>query len=167
MKKIFAAVLAAVMLFSLCTTAFAVSATYTNTKAFIEQMDASNITYTVVGIDDDGDEKITIGNKSKSGDEYVIRCYFNKDNEQVNFRVWNIIDFKENDFGKVLRAVNGLNYKYKWTKLYVDESDNSVTCAMDIIVREGDDAGDIALEAVLRIANILDDVYEELGVYAK
>jgi hypothetical protein len=82
---------------------------------------------------------------------YTINIYFHPDNDRACVYVWNIITFEDADFSRVLRVVNELNYTYKYTRFYVDETDNTVTCALTLILHDDADAGDIVLEGLLRM----------------
>ena len=96
-----------------------------------------------------------------------INLYFNADGDCVNVFVWYIIEFEDEDFTGVLRVVNELNSAYKYTRFYVDETDNTVTCALTLILHDDNDAGDIVLEGLLRMASILKKAYPMLAVYGK
>ena len=66
----------------------------------------------------------------------------------------------------ILNLVNELNGEYilaKWTA----DDDNTVTVAMDVILRPDDSMADILLEAVARMVDIVDAGYPTLEPYAK
>lgn len=162
MKKLLSLLLAAVLLLSCCSGAFATSATFANTKVFLDLLDAKEITYTVLGLDDEGDEMVEIDYAP-----FTIRYYFYSDNETISIRVWDVIHFAEEDLTKVIRDVNALNAGYKWGKFFVDETDDTVTASMDLIVRENARVDEVAWEATLTITDLLDIAYEQLSVYNK
>lgn len=166
MKKLICLVISAVLFCTLCcTTALAVGAKYQNTKRFVQLLDEIDIRYTIGGVEDNA-ECVTVKNRDDKS-SYTIFYYFDQDEEEVGLRVWNFIDFSNSDYNRVLRAVNDLNSRYKFITFCVDDTDNSVTAEMDLIVRNDSCAGDIVLEATLRMAQILEDAYDTLGEYAK
>lgn len=143
--------------------AYAVSPTYSSTRSFIYLLDDANIKYTVYGVLDGGDECVTVSN---SGDyfSYDIDYFFDSNLENAALRVFDIITYKDADYVNVLKTVNDLNSRYKYVKLYADESDNTVTADADLIFRTHD-VGEICLEATLYMAQFLDTAYKELRIY--
>lgn len=167
MKKLIAALLLAVMLASMFAPAMAEGPGYATTKSFIETLDQNELGYTFTGKSvSTGEEHIAMENEDENF-AYTFHVYFNEDEDRATVFIWNIITFGDENFGNVLRAVNNLNYSYKYVRFYVDESDNTVTCAMNIILQDQDDAGDIVLEGLLRIASILKVAYPHLVEYNK
>ena len=166
MKKVISLLLA-VLLLTLCAApALAVEATVQNAKDFLALLDEKGIIYTNKGLDSDGDEWITIGNKGDAF-TYTINVWFYDDNESVTMKVWNIIEFDDADFAKVLRVCNNLNYTYRFCRFYVDETDNTVTISTDLVVREGGVTAEVTWELLVRLVDILDNGYEQLSVYGK
>lgn len=166
MKKLFSLLLIVTLLLTCCSGALATSATFANTKVFLDMLDEKGISYTMVGIDPDGDEKVEIDNTSEFF-SYTLKFFFTPDNETINIRVWDVIHFDEEDLTKVIRDVNSLNAGYKWIKFYVDETDNTVTASMDLIVRENGRVDEVAWEGTLSMVDLLDIGYELLSVYNK
>ena len=139
MKRLLTGIICLIMLTMCVGTGFAVKAQYTNTQAFLDALDGISITYTVINnTDEDKTDQVKVNNK---GDKcaYTINYFFDKDNTEASIRVWDLIKFKDSDLEKVTKAVNSLNYQYKYVKWYVDESDNTVTASWDIIIRENKD----------------------------
>lgn len=166
MKKLFAALLLAVMCMNLFAPALAETATFDTTRSFIEVLEENNLAYSYDGTASTGEEHISMANEDENFG-YVLHIYFHEDNDRATVFVWNIITFADEDFSDVLRTVNELNYSYKYTRFYIDESDNTVTCAMNIILHDDDESGDIVLEGLLRIASILKHAYPQLETYNK
>ena len=168
MRRFFIIVLSSVLLLSLLTgNALALSATYQNTKTVTEKFDSEGLFYTVLGIDSDNNkEYVAFKNESDAG-EYTILISFKENNEEVNLRIFNIISYSDADFSKLLRTVNSMNYKYKWVRFYLDETDNTLTASMDLVVRPGDQVGDIVIDAMIHMTNVLDAAYESFSIYAK
>lgn len=148
--------------------AFAVSPKYENTRAFLELLDANDIMYTLIGVDDDGDEKVTIDNRSDAIPKgYTIRLFFSEENDEVSLRVWNLVDFDADNLGLVLKAVNQANYDYKYVRFYVDESDYSITASIDDVVRANTDTADIILDSLLDLVDVMDVVYPSISIFEK
>lgn len=166
MKKLFSALLAVMLCTSLFLPAFAATPAFELTKNFISVLDENNLAYTFTGAISTGEEHVYMDNEDENF-AYTLHIYFNEDNDRATVFVWNIITFADEDFTNVLRTVNTLNSSYKYIRFYVDESDNTVTCAMNIIVHDSNDSGDIVLEGLLRIASILKHAYPQLVEYNK
>lgn len=163
MKK--CAILVFVLMLVFCGTASAMTAEYTSTQAFIEWLDAEDISFSYTGIDDNGYECLSIDNTTDVF-SYTIKYFFESNNENASMRVWDVILFDESNLNNVLRTVNQLNSAFKYVNIYAMESDFSVNVKLDLIYRSSD-VGDIVGEATLRLVNILDDVYEALQEYNK
>ena len=166
MKKLISALLAAILCTCMMIPAMAAEPTFESTKNFIAVLDENDLAYTYRGMISTGEEHIVMENEDENF-AYTINLYFNADGDCVNVFVWYIIEFEDEDFTGVLRVVNELNSAYKYTRFYIDESDNTVTCAMNIIVLDEDASGDIVLEALLRMASILKHAYPQLVMYNK
>lgn len=166
MKKLISALLAVMLCTSLLVPALAATPTYDLTKNFITVLDENNLAYTFTGTISTGEEHISMDNEDENF-AYTLHIYCNADSDRATVFVWNIITFADEDFTNVLRTVNTLNSSYKYIRFYIDESDNTVTCAMNIILHDNDDSGDIVLEGLLRIASILKHAYPQLVQYNK
>ena len=166
MKKVLALVLALLFVIGACSSVCAQTATLKSTQAFIDELDLMGIKYNMKGLDANGNEVVTVTNKEDDGYTYTVTFFFDESGERLSIRIWNVIEYNELDFTKVLRACNSLNYQYKYLKFYADETDNTVTAAMDQIYCDGD-AGDVAIEVLFRSVNIMNDGYEVLAPYDK
>lgn len=164
MKKLVILMLTVVMLFSLCTTALAASATYSSTRSFVSELDKENKIYTVLGISEQGNELIEYKTTLDNGQEITVVIAFDDSMENCAMYIWNLITFKDQDFSKVLRTVNSINAEYRFASFYVDESDNTVTVQADAIFRVYD-VGEICHELLSRMINIVNDEYGALAVY--
>ena len=161
-KRLFAVLLALCLFLSLSVPAFAVSAEYSTTKAFLKVMDREKNKYTVEGVDEDGDEKVSVSVKGDNKKTIEVRIFFNEDLDVVSMRCWYVISFDKADLDRVLTAVNQINNDYRFVKFVVDESDYSVDAKIDCPLRDDDIAGEIAYDALFYIENIVDEAYLEL-----
>ncbi|MBQ2954710.1 MAG: YbjN domain-containing protein [Clostridia bacterium] len=166
MKKLIAALLLAVMCMSLTAPVLAETPAFETTKSFIAVLEADQLLYEFMGRITSGEEHVLLENEDNHF-AYEINTYFHEDNDTALVYVWNIIHFEDADFVNVLRAVNELNYSYKYTRFYIEDVDNTVTCAMTIILHDNDTAGDVVLEALMRMASILNVAYPALSPYNK
>ena len=168
MKRIISLLIVLALLLPAATMAGAdyTTAQYSSTRQFLKMMDDYDIKYTWVGIDNDGDEHITINNNNDVAGKITIHLYFDENEENCYLRVWNLIDYYSSDAAKVYQAVNSINHSYKYAKFYADDSDNSVTAEMDLIYREND-VGEICTEALLHITAIIDEAWPTLSAYRK
>lgn len=163
MKKIIS-VFMVLILFSICCTTTAETATYSSTRSFISRLNEAGIVYSLKGVDSDGDEHVTVGNRS---DVCTIMIHYFFDGQYVIIiRVWNIIDFNSYDYDQVARLCDKLNAKYNFVKFYVDKSDYSVTASFDL-VSYSSDCGDSVMLATIKLVQIIDDAYPSLAIYAK
>lgn len=142
--------------------ALAVTAAYSTTQEFLNVLEKEDIRYSIKAIDKDGDEPVSID----WGNNQIFKYFFSEDMETTSLRVWNIITYNDIDLIKVLRVCNSLNCNYRYVCFSVDETDNTITAAIDIIHRQND-VGEIVWEATLHMINIIDDGYQLLSVYDK
>ena len=182
MKRFVCAMLTVVLFVSLAAPAMASSyfyrygknTEYDTTYAFIQQLDAYDIDYELAGLDDDDNEVVRIlfnaTDSAKKAYEYTISCYFTGDEQACHMRVFNLINYKTDDvmtYLHVLTECNQINLTYRWAKLFVDTSDNSVTVAMDMAFVGSDDAGAICAQNLVYLTSIAEASYDILRVYKK
>ena len=166
-KTLAALLLALALLLSLSVPAFAVSAQYPTTRAFVQALDEKNLTYTCGGVDSDGDERVTVEFVGEYKDNILVNLFFGQDHDLVNLRIWNLIDINEADYEKVLDACNELHASYKLVTFFVDKTDWSVTAKLDLPIREGENCGEICLDGLSYLVNIADSGYDTLKAFAK
>ena len=168
MKKL-TALLLAVLMICLCSTAFAAEATYDSTKAFCRYLDSKDFTYTVRGIQGEKEYEVVDIPYTFSDSGYRITCkaFFYKNGVEVGFRVWNLIDFNQYFVNSMYKVCNDLNSAYRFARFYVDESDYSITCATDVDLLTND-IGRLAYEGMMNVINVARYGYEETLInYAK
>ncbi|MBQ2954711.1 MAG: hypothetical protein IJE07_14365 [Clostridia bacterium] len=163
MKKILA-VLLLIALLAPCCTALADTATYATTRAFLKALDEEGITYVNRGLDEDNDEYIIVYNMDENH-SYTMDIFFEEDQEHTSIFVWYIIAFDEADLLKVMLACDTLNGSYNYTCFYVDETDNTVTCSMNLIYRDKN-VDLVVMDAIKYMAAILELAYPVLTPYA-
>lgn len=166
-KTLLSLALALLLLLSLGAPAFAISAQYPTTQAFMDALNKRDVKYTYVGVDSDGDEKITVEFVGEYKDSIYVNLFFGEDYDVVNMRIWNLIDFDEADYEKVLDACNELHSSYKFVTFYVDKIDWSVTARVDMPIRECDECGEICVDGLSYLVQIADSGYDTLKAFEK
>ena len=116
-----------------------------------------------MGIDEDDDEEVDVVFSGDYLDKIPVEAYFDPDLDVVSMRCWQVIFFDKKDLADVLALVNDLNSEYKFVKFVVDPEDESVDAEIDIPLREGEDAGELAYDALYYIVVIVDEAYEKLA----
>ncbi len=167
-KKLLPALLLVLALtMSLCAPAFADSAEYSTTEEFLSYLDrkSSKYEYELRGIDDD-DEVVVITTDTDNMGEIMLKMFFAESEDRVTICFWNVIDFNSYNHDAVLEVVNDLNYNYKWIKMFIDPSDNSVSVYADLVIRPGS-CGKPVYDAMRYLVLVTDSVFEELEPYNK
>lgn len=161
MKRLLAFLLLAALCFaSACTPASAEGAAYRSTQSFIDVLTHAGQPYTLHGVDEDGDEWLTLENP---GDPfaYTVTLLFGRDQKHASIRVWYVMDYDASRLTEVARVCNALNSQSRFLCLYADESDHTVTASMDLIFRDGD-AGQVTAEALRRLTDALHQARPQL-----
>ena len=167
-KMLLAMLLALVLVLSFSASAFAAGPEYNNTKGFLTVLDAHEIVYEYLGIDDDKDEGVKIVTEGDYKDEIVAYVYFNEDDDVVTMCSFYVVEeFNKKDLVSVFRAVNELHKQYKFVCFVVDEEDYSVDSTIDIPLRDCDEAGEIAFDALYYLVTITDEAYDQLKEFEK
>lgn len=111
----------------------------------------------------DGDEQevIRISFNADNLESIRISLFFDKEDKNVAVRCFNLAKVEEARKSKVYEACSKLNDDYRWAKFCIDEQDNTVTAAVDAVIRM-DVAGEICHELVMRMVNIVDEAYPVL-----
>lgn len=164
MKKILAALLVLALCLSVSASALSETA-FATTRAFLETLEEADIAYANRGLDVDGDEHVVVVDPDKNI-SYTIHYFFEDDLEHTSVFAWNIITFDPADTLRVMYVCNSLNYDYNYTCWYVDETDNTVTCSMNLIYRD-DNVGQVVTEATVYLMQIIEQAYPSLSVYQK
>ena len=117
-----------------------------NLKVFTDEHENSRDVWLQFGID--------------NGGSYRIRFISRDDDNDVAVRVFGMVTLKEEQWSKVLPALNKLNAKYRYVKFVLD-SDGDVNLEYDYLMRDPDPAAS-AKELVIRIVKIVDEAYPEI-----
>ena len=169
-KSFLAFALVLTLLLSLGNIAFADTAAYRNTQAFLREIDGyTDLTATLVGVIDFAGENYEQVKLSYKGDasDYTsnFSILFNEDQEDIVVYMGQVIKFDESRLSEVLEAVNRINAQTTGMKLYVDTSDNTVSAELLQLVTK-DSVVELSLSAVGFLIGFTDKVYEQLADYA-
>ena len=158
-RKLLCAALAALLAVCLTGAALAAEAQLKTTRAFLDYLDVNGVRYSLQGMDDDGDEGITITYQMDNFDVLTCRIYFYKDCEQVCLRIRDIVRASA---GKnyILSTINSLNSSYRWGKFVYDESDATVLVEMDMYI-DPDHCAPSVYDAMTILFTVVD--YDEVA----
>lgn len=164
-RGLFAFLLVLTLFLALSVPAFAASAQYTTTQEFLKVLKREKNTYNYMGIDEDDDEEVRVTFSGDNLDEIPVEIFFDEDLDAVSMRSWQVIYFDKKDLADVLTLVNDLNSQYKFVKFVVDPEDESVDAEIDVPLREGENAGELAYDALYYIVIIVDEAYPQLAKF--
>lgn len=97
-----------------------------------------------------------------SGDNWnsiPIRFFFDKDETAVAVRCFSICMYNQNKLAAGLLKANEINNEYRWVRFYIDD-DNEATAAIDAVITT-ETCAEVCYELMIRMLNIVDDVYPE------
>lgn len=170
-KRLLSVVLALALLCCLSIPAFADEAQYGTTQDFLNAIEAENgLECSLNGIFNASSGynyevvKITYeGELSEYRSNFV--ALFAEDGGSVEFDMYNVIDFAEEDLAEVMQVINNLNANSSGMKLYVDTSDNSVTAVLYLLTTPASTA-ELAYTGLFFTIGFTDSLYEQLQDYA-
>lgn len=123
-------------------------AQYATTKDFIRALEKDDLKYTYKGVDDDKDEHVVVSFSDDFYDSVIIHFFFDDSEDKVSIRIWNLIDVSAGE-SYATKALNKLNYDYKYAKFVLDTSDSTISVENDIYA-DGTDG-----DKVVRLMNVL------------
>ena len=166
-KKMISIFTVLVLVLSLSITAFAAAPQYKSTEAFIKMMDENQYEYDFFEREKAGDDEMIITEfEGDYLDSIEIAAFFPDTEDEMFLYSFDVIEFKESDYSKVLETVNQLNYDNSYGCFYVDKSDNTVCAVWSVLLGEKD-AKEIADIAFHTFLSVVDDSYESLASLKK
>ncbi len=164
MKKCLSLLLCLIMALSIVTAgAESVSPKYATTKAFMDLLEKNNMRHECRGVQKSGNELVILYNHSDDYGDREYRFTFNESGTIATIQLWNLIDFAPEDRAAVMDVCNKANYDWKFTRFYVDDTDNSVTVQFDgVLPEDGSKTEDVVWMMVLRMHDIIKNVYPDL-----
>lgn len=145
-KLLIALLLGALWLTALCP-ALAQGPEYASTAAFVEAWQREGLSCTLGGVDEDGDESVSI-ECTGMGYSYTIELFFSVNGRDVSAFVWYLASYEDAQLPRVLEACSTLNAASRQVCFFADESDNTVTASMDLLFTP-ENAGGVTRQAVL------------------
>ena len=128
-------------------------------EAYIKLMDEKGIRHDDIFILKSGKfDVVTRWNLEET--TVTIRAVFDDNGHTVAIRCFRLAHAKEDRFVDVLKTCNELNNRFRWFKFTID-NDSDINMEIDCIVNE-ETAGEVVLELVQRLCNIVDEAYPEL-----
>ena len=97
----------------------------------------------------------------KNAGSLEILVYFDSDDQAIGVRCFSLLTISESLKPAMYKLCSQLNTKYRWTRFFVDESDNTLTVAIDAVTQL-DSVGAETYELVMRMVHIIEDAYPTL-----
>ena len=140
---------------------------YNNTKRFLLVLEEKELTYTVMNSDDRDIVSIPLKGTSDSGKvfHYTIKVFFDSDNEDAAIRIWNLIDYAPQNKAVVTSICNDLHETWRWVTFSADDSDNSVSAALDCALIDSPEMGTIVWESIVNFDDVVNTAYDSLYLY--
>ena len=130
------------------------------TKLIAEAFDAKGLKYNTKENGELSLINVSMNNKSGSDEQY----YFVSDDEKndILIRSGTIARIPAEKTDAALELVNSFNTRFRFARFYLDK-DNDVIAQVDVPVETQDaDVGKIAIEMLVRLSKMYDDVYPQL-----
>ena len=130
------------------------------TKLIAEAFDAKGLKYNTKENGELSLINVSMNNKSGSDEQY----YFVSDDEKndILIRSGTIARIPAEKTDAALELVNSFNTRFRFVRFYLDK-DNDVIAQVDVPVETQDaDVGKIAIEMLVRLSKMYDDVYPQL-----
>jgi hypothetical protein len=162
-KQVISVFLILVIVLSFSANAFADSAKYKSTLAYIELLEEYEIEYTIQEGRLD-DEIINFVDEGEYRDVIDIDASFMDTEDEVTFYSFDVIKFDTSDRTRVLEAVNDLNSKISYGFFFVTV--DGVNACWDVILGEKDAKGILEI-ALPQFYFSVDEGYSELAKFEK
>lgn len=92
---------------------------------------------------------------------YRIQFISSNENNDVAARVFDLAKFPEEKLADMLTFANVCNSKYRFVKLVVNCTDNTLQMEYDMPLASGD-VGEIALETLARVMDVVNKISEDM-----
>ena len=136
---------------------------YDATKFLRKALDDNGVKYRYY-VDSDGYDRIT-----SVWDLDLLELtvdIFIEDENHISFRVWDMIQYSDDNILNVMVRCNAINRDYKYASFYMESEDNSVTVSEDMILSDPSDAQVSGYRVFRVLIDILDDAEDILAPYA-
>lgn len=133
---------------------------YNSTQQFVDVLRERGIRFTEKGRLESGSEVIELRYTGKNISTIVATFFFDSDEKGVAVRVFDLVKVPEGKEDSMLRAINGQNNRFRFSKFCLNTKDNTIQMEMDGIFRRYD-VGEICREMLVRAIQICDEAYPE------
>lgn len=133
---------------------------YNSTQQFVDVLRERGIRFTEKGRLESGSEVIELRYTGKNISTIVANFFFDSDEKGVAVRVFDLVKVPEGKEDSMLRAINGQNNRFRFSKFCLNTKDNTIQMEMDGIFRRYD-VGEICREMLVRAIQICDEAYPE------
>jgi hypothetical protein len=124
-------------------------------KMFKSYMDAKEMKCKIV---DDEEERVIKAAWTLENTDMEIIFTFGEDNHDVHMQGYNFLRVSENNFDKMLSAVNECNAKYRWVKFTLDQKHGQIIAEEDAVISL-DTCAEDTFELMIRMTQIVDEAY--------
>lgn len=131
---------------------------YQATQKIADKFTEKNLNYDI--LDNEKLSAVICGVKSKFV-TYKIQFISRDEDNDVAIRAFDLVKFPEEKRADMLTFANECNSKYRFVKLVVNCTDNTLQMEYDMPLASGD-VGEIALEALARIMNVMNKISEDM-----
>lgn len=154
-KKLTLCAVLVALLLSISVGVSAETAKLASTQNFLDYLDGKGITYTYIGLNDDGDERVKVSYSLDNFSSLACTLIFDKDEDEVDLRIWNIITVTAGK-NHTYATIQKLNADYKYCKFVYDESDSSLQVEVDMFI-DKDHCGKPVYDAMRYMFLVVDD----------
>lgn len=141
------------LLLTCCLGSAAADAMFATTQAFLDAVSASGVQCELQDMRGDG-EHVAAEVATKDGRPVTIDLCFNAEGRLCSLRAMKLITFEEYRLQSVLEVCNELNSDYRYVRFFVDESECTVTAALDVRFLPNE-AAEVAQDAMQRLLTIV------------
>ena len=127
---------------------------------FMSECDRADIKYKDSRDMEDGASIVVCGFNGKHNARYDVMVIFDKSEKSAGLRVFQLAGVDEEKRGEMLKVINRANCAYRWIKLTMSDA-GQVNAEADAVITP-ETVGPVCIEVMLRMVNILNDVYPDI-----
>ena len=161
-KLVLYPVVLALLLSILPLQALAVTCQFDTTQAYTDAMDAKDLQYTWLGVNEDNNEKLSVLFLGDEMEQIRLEWFFTE--KSAKLFIWDIITYDPADYYDILEIVNGLNTHYGYSCFFADPNDNTVSYSYNFLLDPAC-AGQHCFDIMCLARDIVDESYPTLAPY--
>lgn len=127
---------------------------------FMSECERAEIKYKETRETEDGASIVVCGFNGKHNARYDVMIIFDKSEKSAGLRVFQLAAVDEEKRDEMLRVINRINSAYRWIKLTMND-EGQVAAEADAVITQ-ETVGPVCIEVMLRLVNILNDVYPDI-----